>query len=240
MIKLFGAPWTMLVNAVLLIGSTWILRGVAVSDDKPGPRNGFRRSATTCMPSRRGKHAAAGGAGGADGGLADVPLRWQVVVLVKPRARWACPSRPWARATWAWAWAPSAAAPGAAQQQRIGPGPCSKLLGYAVTGIGWPLPAGWHRRAAGGVAAFAAMMMLFTMGAVRFIFINFLALRQAATPKRRCWAAMTSTMRWLSLLMAPAGSLFGGGWANMSDGSSALAFAGIVSLLLAALAWQWP
>jgi hypothetical protein len=42
------------------------------------------------------------------------------------------------------------------------------------------------------------MLMLFTTGAV-FIFINFLALRQAATPEPLL-GRMTSTMRWLTLL----------------------------------------
>jgi MFS family permease len=82
------------------------------------------------------------------------------------------------------------------------------------------------------------MMMLFTMGAV-FIFINFLALRQAATPEPLL-GRMTSTMRWLTLLAAPGGSLLGG-WLGEHVGlRSALAFAALVSLLLAAVAWRLP
>ena len=62
---------------------------------------------------------------------------------------------------------------------RIGPGPCL-LLGSAICSMGWLLLAvapanGW------GVAAFALMLMLFGLGAV-LMFINFLALRQAVTP----------------------------------------------------------
>jgi predicted MFS family arabinose efflux permease len=68
---------------------------------------------------------------------------------------------------------------------RIGPGPCL-VLGYAITGVGWLLLA-LAPANAWGVAAFALMLMLFTTGAV-FIFINFLALRQASRPSR-CWAA---------------------------------------------------
>ena len=80
--------------------------------------------------------------------------------------------------------------------------------------------------------------MLFTTGAV-FIFINFLALRQAATPEPLL-GRMTSTMRWLTLLVAPAGSLLGG-WLGEHVGlRSALVFAGCASLLLAAVAWQLP
>jgi predicted MFS family arabinose efflux permease len=119
---------------------------------------------------------------------------------------------------------------------RIGPGPCL-VLGYAITGVGWLLPA-LAPANAWGVAAFAAMMAMFTMGAV-FIFINFLALRQAATPEPLL-GRMTSTMRWLSLLVAPAGSLLGG-WLGEHVGlRSALAFAAGVSLLLAVAAWQLP
>jgi len=82
--------------------------------------------------------------------------------------------------------------------QRFGPGPCL-VLGYAVTGAGWGLlalaPVGFW-----GVAAFALMLMSFSAGAI-FIFINFLALRQSVTPAPML-GRMTSTMRWLSLLAA--------------------------------------
>ena len=51
---------------------------------------------------------------------------------------------------------------------------------------------------------------------------------------------MTSTMRWLTLLAAPAGSMLGG-WLGEHVGlRSALAFAAVTSLLLAVVAWRLP
>ncbi len=119
---------------------------------------------------------------------------------------------------------------------RFGPGPCL-VLGFAVVGSGWLLlaaaPAGpW------GVAAFALMLMLFSTGAV-FIFINFLALRQAVTPQPLL-GRMTSAMRWLTLLAAGPGALVGG-WLGENVGLRAtLWFAGGTSVLLVAVAWSLP
>jgi MFS family permease len=120
--------------------------------------------------------------------------------------------------------------------QRIGPGPCL-VVGYAITALGWLLvavaPTGpW------GVAAFAAMLVLFTTGAV-FIFINFLALRQAVTPTALL-GRMTSTMRWLTLLAAGPGALLGGWLGEHLGLRVALGAAGGMALLLALVAWQLP
>ncbi len=117
---------------------------------------------------------------------------------------------------------------------RIGPGPCL-VLGFAICGAGWLLlalvpPGPW------GVAAFAAMLVLFGVGAV-LIFINFLALRQAVTPEPLL-GRMTSTMRWLTLLPAGPGALIGG-WLGEHVGlRSALAFAGCSTAVLVLVAWQ--
>ena len=80
------------------------------------------------------------------------------------------------------------------------------------------------------------MLMLFSTGAV-FIFINFLALRQAVTPAPLL-GRMTSTMRWLILIPAGPGALLGG-WLGEHVGLRAsLAVAGGGALLLAVIAWQ--
>jgi predicted MFS family arabinose efflux permease len=119
--------------------------------------------------------------------------------------------------------------------RRLGPGPCL-VLGFAVAGTGWVLlsvaPIG-----AWGVAAFAAMLCLFGVGAV-LVFVNFLALRQAVTPEPLL-GRMTSTMRWLTLLPAGPGALLGG-WLGEHWGlRTALAFSGAGALLLALGAWHW-
>jgi predicted MFS family arabinose efflux permease len=119
---------------------------------------------------------------------------------------------------------------------RIGPGPCL-VVGYAICGVGWGLLAVAPANA-WGVAAFALMMMMFATGAV-FIFINFLALRQAVTPQRLL-GRMTSTMRWLTLLAAGPGALLGG-WLGEHVGlRAALGFAAITSALLILVAWRLP
>ena len=120
--------------------------------------------------------------------------------------------------------------------QRLGPGP-TMVAGFALCGIGWLLAAAAPVGAL-GVAMFALMLMLFGSGAI-LIFINFLALRQAVTPTRLL-GRMTSTMRWLILVPAGPGALIGG-WLGEHFGlRAALAFAGGAGLLLAWVARQQP
>lgn len=118
--------------------------------------------------------------------------------------------------------------------ERLGPGPCL-VTGIAISALGWGVlalaPVGPL-----GVAAFALMLSLFGVGAV-LIFINFLSLRQAVTPQPLL-GRMTSTMRWLILLPAGPGALLGG-WLGEHFGlRSALGFACVAGLLLAAVAWR--
>src|SRR5882757_9866222 len=63
--------------------------------------------------------------------------------------------------------------------RRVGNGP-TLVLGFAVSGVGWLVLAVAPRNAF-GVAAYAYMLLSFGVGAV-FIFINFLSLRQSVTP----------------------------------------------------------
>jgi MFS family permease len=116
--------------------------------------------------------------------------------------------------------------------RRLGPGP-TLVLGFAICGAGWLLLA-FAPLNRMGVVAYAMMLLCFGMGAV-FIFINFLSLRQSVTPAPML-GRMTSTMRWLILLPAGPGALLGG-WLGEHFGlRAALAFAGVTALLLTALA----
>jgi MFS family permease len=120
--------------------------------------------------------------------------------------------------------------------RRFGPGP-TLALGVAICGAGWLLGA-IAPASAIGIAMFAAMLMMFGVGAV-LIFITFLAMRQAVTPAPML-GRMTSTMRWLILLPAGPGALLGG-WLGEHYGlRSSLVFAGGSALALAALAWRQP
>jgi MFS family permease len=120
--------------------------------------------------------------------------------------------------------------------RRLGPGPVL-VLGLAVCAVGWCVlalsPAG-----AVGIGAFTLMLFLYGVGAV-LIFINFLALRQAVTPAPML-GRMTSTMRWLILLPAGPGAVFGGWLAEQYGLRATLAFSGAATLLLAAAAWRQP
>jgi MFS family permease len=117
---------------------------------------------------------------------------------------------------------------------RFGPGP-SLLAGVAVCGVGWLVLAAAPAAKAGGLM-FALMLFLFGFGAV-LIFINFLSLRQSVTPEPLL-GRMTSTMRWLILLPAGPGALIGGALGEHVSLRAALVFAGVSALLAAAAAWQ--
>lgn len=117
---------------------------------------------------------------------------------------------------------------------RFGPGPCL-ASGVCCSGVGWfacsVAPAAW------GFLAFAFMLGCFGFGAV-LLFINFLSMRQAVTPAPLL-GRMTSTMRWLILLPAGPGALIGGWIGEHAGLRSSLAFGGVGSLLLAAGVWRW-
>jgi MFS family permease len=118
--------------------------------------------------------------------------------------------------------------------RRLGPGP-AMVAGFALCGCGWLLAA-LAPPGPLGVAMFALMLALLGAGAI-LIFVNFLALRQAVTPTSLL-GRMTSTMRWLILVPAVPGALIGG-WLGEHFGlRAALAFAGAGGLLLALAAWQ--
>lgn len=119
---------------------------------------------------------------------------------------------------------------------RIGPGPCL-VLGFAVSGLGW-LQLALAPVGAWGVLSFVVMLLCFGIGAV-LLFINFLALRQAVTPAPLL-GRMTSTMRWLILLPAGPGALLGGYLGEHLGLRYAMGLGGLGALLLATWAWRHP
>ncbi|MGA2776610.1 MAG: MFS transporter [Steroidobacteraceae bacterium] len=120
--------------------------------------------------------------------------------------------------------------------RRIGAG-TTLTLGFGVTGFGWLLLSVAPLNAF-GIAAYVLMLMLFGLGAV-FIFINFLALRQSVTPAPLL-GRMTSTMRWLILLPSGPGALLGG-WMGQHWGLRwGLGVGGGLALLLAGVASRLP
>ena len=119
---------------------------------------------------------------------------------------------------------------------RIGPGPCL-VLGFAVCGLGW-LQLALAPVNTWGVASFVFMLVCFGTGAV-LLFINFLALRQAVTPEPLL-GRMTSTMRWLILLPAGPGALMGGYLGEHVGLRYAMGLGGAGALVLAVWAWNFP
>jgi MFS family permease len=120
--------------------------------------------------------------------------------------------------------------------QKLGPGVCM-VTGVAICGIGWGLLAIAPNNLF-GVIAFALMLICYAVGGV-FIFINFLALRQAVTPEALL-GRTTSTMRWLTLIPAGPGALLGGWLGEHLGLRYALGFSCLCALILAVLAWRNP
>jgi MFS family permease len=120
--------------------------------------------------------------------------------------------------------------------RRVGNGP-TLVLGFAVTGVGW-LTLAVAPLDSLGVAAYAFMLFSFGVGAV-FITINFLSLRQSVTPAPML-GRMTSTMRWLILLPAGPGALLGGWLGEHLGLRVALGFAGSTAIGLAVAARRLP
>jgi MFS family permease len=247
LIRLVGAPLALLVDAVLLLASAAILRGIVIDERAgAGPRGG-----------------SAAGRGTASHFMRDLRLGvefvlrhrllvtlaatvgvWQmcnnaaVVVQILFATRTLGLSEQAIGLSYMGMGAGTVVASlfGHRISRKVGPGPCL-VLGFAVCGAGWLLLAAAPANAFGAIA-FAAMLMLFSTGAV-LVFINFLALRQAATPAPLL-GRMTSTMRWLILLPAAPGALLGG-WLGEHFGlRSSLVFAGCGALALACVAWRLP
>ena len=238
LIKVVGAPLALLVDAVLVTVSAAILRGVEVRESgrESGAATGRRfwddlRAGVRFVARHRLLVALALAVGG-----------WQachqaaivVQILFATRTLGLSENAVGLAYTGMGIGTVIASVFGNRISRAIGPGP-SLIVGFAVCGCGWLLLAVAPANA-WGIAAFAVMLTMFSTGAV-FIFINFLAMRQAVTPAPLL-GRMTSTMRWLILIPAGPGALIGG-WLGEHVGLRAsLAFAGGVSLLLAAAAWQ--
>jgi MFS family permease len=234
LVKSLGAPLALLLDALLLLLSAALLRGLRIAEPPPSGGAGFAvdlRAGLRFVRQQRLLVALAWTVGG-----------WQlchnsaIVVQILHASRGLGLAEQVIGLCYAalGAGTISASLYGSRLSQRIGPGP-SMVAGFLLCGAGWLLP--WLFPAGrAGVAAFVAMLLLAGTGGV-LVFINFLAMRQAVTPAPLL-GRMTATMRWLILLPAVPGALLGG-WVGERFGLTVtMGAAGALALLLAGLAWR--
>jgi MFS family permease len=236
LIKLTGAPLALLADAVLLLISASILRGVSVKETPSASNAPFWPAMREGLDFVRGQPLLVT--------MAICVGTWQlcsqaatvVQILFATRALGLSERAVGLSYVALGLGTIAASAVGHRLARRFGPGPIL-VCGFGICGAGWLL-LGFAPLNAYGVAAFPLMLLMYGVGAV-FIFINFLALRQSITPARML-GRMTSTMRWLILMPAGPGALWGG-WLGEHFGLRAtLGFSGVTALLLASAAWRLP
>ena len=229
LIKLTGAPAALLADAILLLISSSILRGVLVKETPSAAKTAFWPAMREGLNFVRGHRLLIT--------MATCVGMWQLcnqaamVVQILFATRQLGLSERGVGLSYVALGGGTvfASVVGYRVVRRLGPGP-TLLLGIAISGSGWLLlalaPLGrW------GVVCYAIMLLSYGMGAV-FMFINFLSLRQAVTPGPML-GRMTSTMRWLILLPAGPGALLGGWLGERFGLRAALGFAGSTAVMLA-------
>jgi MFS family permease len=232
LIKLTGAPLALLADALLLLVSSTILRGVLVKESPRGKNASFWPAMREGLRFVRGHELLMTMA--ICVGVWEMCNQAAMVVQILFATRMLGLSERGVGLSYValGAGTVAASALGYRVVRRLGPGP-TLVLGFAISGCGWLVLAAAPLNRF-GVAGYAFMLSSFGVGAV-FIFINFLSLRQAVTPASML-GRMTSTMRWLILLPAGPGALLGG-WLGEHVGlRAALSFAGITALALSAVA----
>jgi MFS family permease len=236
LIKLTGAPVALLADAVLLLISASILRGVPVKETPSKTNSPFWPAMREGLNFVRGHQLLIT--------MATCVGIWQmcnqaamVVQILFATRQLGLTERGVGLSYVALGMGTVAAsAVGYRVVRRVGNGP-TLVLGFAVSGVGWLVLAVAPLNAF-GVAAYVYMLLSFGVGAV-FIFINFLSLRQSVTPAPML-GRMTSTMRWLILIPAGPGALIGG-WLGEHVGLRvALGFAGGTAVLLSLVARRLP
>lgn len=237
LIRMLGAPWALLVTAGLLSGSATILSRIHVQESvvtsgksdfwselKAGLRFVWRQPLLVTM--------------GLSVGAWEICLQATNAVQILYATRTLGMSAGTVSLCFVGLGAGTVSASLVADRisRRIGPGPCL-VMGFGCTAVGWSLaalaPAGtW------GVIAFALMLCLFGAGAI-FIFINFLAIRQAVTPEHLL-GRMTSVMRWLIVVPGTPGALLGGWLGEHVSLRAVLMFSGVGATILTVVAWNLP
>ena len=235
LIRLVGAPLALLVDAVLLMGSVMILRGLKI-EEKPGDTvpESFWHALKEGLQFVAGVRLLIV--------MAAFVGMWQlfhnaamvVQILFATRELGLDEKQIGLSYVGLGVGTIAAGALGPRISRHIGVGACL-LWGFAACGFGW-LQLAFAPANAIGVASFVLMLVCFGFGAV-LIFINFISLRQAVTPEPLL-GRMTSTMRWLILLPSIPGALLGGWIGEHAGLRVALGTGGCGALLIALLGWR--
>lgn len=234
LIKVVGAPFALLADAVMLAVSVLILRGLHIREERPAGGGPFWASLKAGMRFVVEQRLLVV--------LAVLVGAWQlchhaamvVQILFATRELGLNERQIGLCYIGLGVGTVFASAIGHRLSRALGTGPCL-LLGFALCGIGW-LQLAIAPASRWGVVSFVGMLVCFGAGAV-LIFINFLSLRQAVTPEPML-GRMTSTMRWLILLPAAPGALLGGLLGEHLGLRWALAAGGAGALATALLGWR--
>jgi len=236
LIKLTGAPVALLADALLLLISAAILRGVPVKENPIAKRTAFWVAMREGINFVRGNRLLVTMAGCVGAWQMCNQAAMVVQILFATRQLGLSERGVGLSYVMLGVGTVLASVNGHRVVRRLGPGP-TMVLGFAISGTGWLLLSVAPLNVF-GVVAYALMLMSFGVGAV-FIFINFLSLRQSVTPGPML-GRMTSTMRWLILIPAGPGALLGGWLGEHLGLRVALGFAGLSALVLASIAWRRP
>jgi len=236
LIKLTGAPLALLADALLLLVSASILRGVTVKETPSAANPPFWPAMREGLDFVRG-HALLVAMAICVGVFQLCSQSANVVqILFAVRLLGLSEREVGLSYVALGAGTILASAVGHSLARRFGPGPML-VIGFGTSAVGWLLLA-LAPLNAWGLVAFPMMLFIYGIGAV-FVFVNFLALRQSVTPGRML-GRMTSTMRWLILLPAGPGALWGGWLGEHAGLRASLGFAGVTALVLALGAWRLP
>ena len=234
LIQMFTAPFAILIDAVSFFGSALLLRGINTPLPAPGQskqdmwqdigeglklvwRNEVLRSLAWTIAIWQLLHH----------------MQAAILILFATRELQLSPGMIGAAFVFAGLGCFAAAVLAERLGERYGVGPMI-VYGFVGTGLAWVLIA--LDRGTGWPAAliFGGGLFLFDFSATLFG-IHYMSLRQAITPDYLL-GRMTATMRFLALVAAPFGALFGGALGEWLGLSGTLLVVGVFGLILAALA----
>lgn len=234
LIKLVGAPFALMANSLFLLCSIFFLRGIRLQDEplnKVNPhfflalKEGIYFVATHSLLRS----------------LTLIVGCWQLCQTMSMVAQVIFATRTLELSAYQYGLCLSVAGGGTViastighrVSRRIGPGPCF-IAGIAISGLGW-LQQAFAPVEPWGIVSFEVMLLCFSAGTV-LIFSNTLALRQSFTPAPML-ARMTSTMRFISLLLASFGTLIGGLLGEYAGLHFAIGLGGFGAVALAMYVW---